>query len=129
MAPADLAFIDMSAFQYSDVLSYHHYGKPHEMLETMESLKTLGYPIICTEWMARVYFECKIEQVFPMFVKHGIGSMHWGLVNGKTQTHIPWGWNPEDGEPAVWFHDVLHSNGEPYDHHEMKMIKNRRKEQ
>ena len=44
---------------------------------------------------------------------------------GKTQTHIPWdSWkNSYETEPEVWFHDIFRSNGQPYDQHEVDVIR------
>ena len=32
----------------------------------------------------------RFETHLPFFKEHGIGCYSWGLVNGKTQTHLPW---------------------------------------
>jgi len=124
-ASQDTLFNDMRAMELSDIITFHHYGDPASTQLLINGLRELGYPIVCTEWMARVHFNCRIDNVFPYYYREGIGSIHWGLVNGLTQTHIPWGWNPADGEPSVWFHDVLRPDGLPYDPQEMQIIRNR----
>jgi hypothetical protein len=48
--------------------------------------------------------------------------MHWGLVNGKTQTHLAWGWRPGKGEPKVWQHDLYHRDHAPYDNNELTLF-------
>jgi len=51
---------------------------------------------------------------------------NWGLVVGKTQTHLPWdSWQRPyaSAEPSVWFHDVLRNDGTPYRLAEIELIK------
>ena len=40
-----------------------------------------------------------------------IGAINWGLVEGKTQTTFPWGWDASRGTPPQPFHDVFHPDG------------------
>lgn len=122
-AVPDSAFNDLAALELSDVITYHQYSSAKNFEPLVSELKTLGYPLICTEWMARVFFESYIETVLPLFEQEKIGSFHWGLVNGKTQTHIPWNWDTTKGEPEVWFHDVLRADGSAYNENEMRLIK------
>jgi hypothetical protein len=59
--------------------------------------------------------------------KHAIAAYNWGLVQGKTQTHLPWdSWKqPYAGgrEPAVWFHEVFKADGTPYKTEETELIR------
>ena len=41
--------------------------------------------------------------------------LHWGLVNGKTQTHLNWGHRPGEPDPPVWQHDLFHGDYRPYE--------------
>jgi len=116
-------FNDLKALELSDIITFHHYGDSAAVDKTLKKYESLGYPVICTEWLARVFFESYIETVLPVFKEHNAGSIHWGLVNGKTQTHIPWNHDKSKGEPTIWFHDVLHRDGTPYDEREMELIK------
>ena len=51
--------------------------------------------------------------------------MMWGLVNGKTQTDLPWGHRPEHGEyKGPWQHDIYHGDFTPYDQTEIDLLKN-----
>lgn len=124
-AEKDTKFNCYRAIELSDIITYHQYDKPINMEKLIVELKEIGYPLICTEWMARYHFDCLIENVLPIFIKHQVGSTHWGLVNGKTQTHVPWGWDPLSGEPPIWFHDVLKEDGSPYIESEMRLIKDK----
>ena len=59
-----------------------------------------------------------------MFHNANVGCMHWGLLNGKTQTHLAWGWRPGMGEPNVWQHDLFHDDGRPCRPAEVKLFQN-----
>lgn len=122
-AVRDAYFNDLKALELSDVITYHQYSDAKNSERLAEELSKLGYPILCTEWLARVFFDSYIETVLPMFERDKIGSFHWGLVNGKTQTHIPWNWDKSRGEPKVWFHDVLRADGTAYKEGEMLLVK------
>jgi hypothetical protein len=124
-AEIDTKFNCYKAIELSDIITYHQYDQPINMEKHLLELKEIGYPMICTEWMARFYFDCRIDNVLPIFIKYQVGSTHWGLINGKTQTHIPWGWEKTSGEPPIWFHDVLKKDGSPYMESEMVLIKNK----
>jgi hypothetical protein len=124
-AEKDTKFNCYRAVELSDIITYHQYDQPINMEKFIVELEEIGYPLICTEWMARYHFDCRIENVLPIFINHQVGSIHWGFVNGKTQTHIPWGWNLSSGEPPIWFHDVLKEDGSPYMESEMVLIKNK----
>jgi hypothetical protein len=52
--------------------------------------------------------------------------INWGLVQGKTQTHLPWdSWERPyvDREPSIWFHEVFRTDGAPYIPEEVDFIK------
>lgn len=52
-----------------------------------------------------------------------VPTINWGLVSGKTQTIYPWG-SPEGAPPPeIWFHDVFHPDGKPFDQAEIDVIK------
>ena len=65
----------------------------------------------------------KFKTHLPYFKKENIGAINWGLVSGKTQTMYPWGSKEDSPEPEVWFHDILRSDGSPYDSVEVRIIK------
>ena len=69
--------------------------------------------------------QSRFETHLPIFRERGIGAIHWGLVSGKTQTIYPWwSWFDEEpkAEPEVWFHDVLRSDGTPFDEEEAEFL-------
>jgi hypothetical protein len=62
----------------------------------------------------------------PVAKVHNVGMINWGLVQGKTQTHLPWdSWERPytDREPSIWFHEVFRTNGTPYIPEEVEFIK------
>jgi hypothetical protein len=119
----DTKFVDLRAMELSDVITIHHYGNANQVEKSLGYYQSLGYPVICTEWMARGQYQSLIEKVLPVFFKMNVGAFNWGFVNGKTQTHIPWNYDLSLGEPKVWFHDILHKDGTPYDKNEINQIK------
>jgi len=109
-------------FRESDILTFHHYGRAKSLKALIAGLKKHGRPVICTEWMARTLGSL-FRTHLPIFVRERVGCMHWGLVNGKTQTHYPWGSKPGAPEPKVWFVDLFRKDHKPYDPKEIEVIK------
>jgi len=65
-----------------------------------------------------------IPEILPMFKEANVGSMIWGLVNGKTQTHLCWGHRPEQlPYTGAWQHDIYKGDHTPYSTHEIEVIK------
>lgn len=60
-----------------------------------------------------------------LFQREKIGCYHWGLVNGKTQTHEPWDFIRS--MPAIdltrWQHDLYYPAGSPYDPREIALFR------
>ncbi len=118
--------IDAAALALSDIVSFHAYWKTAHVARFIAHLAALGRPMICTEWMARAV-DSRIEDQLRLFHDSGVGCFQWGFVKGRTQTHLPW---PDDLVTAhggvatrdVWFHDVLHEDGRPYDPAEIEAV-------
>lgn len=72
--------------------------------------------------MART-INSKFQTHIPLFHSLNVGAINWGLVSGKTQTIYPWGSPVGAPPPAVWFHDVFHPDGTPFDPEETTIIK------
>lgn len=71
----------------SDVVSVHCY-EPGERLEALIARRRRHErPLLCTEYMART-LGSDFRAHLPIYKREGIGCHNWGLVNGKTQTHI-----------------------------------------
>jgi len=111
-------------FDNSDIITFHRYENLEATKKSVESLKRYNRPILCTEFMARP-LGSRFETHLPYFHEHKIGAYCWGFVAGKSQTIYPWdSWQKQyTAEPKVWFHDILRSNGKPYDEIEVKKIK------
>ena|ERR1700754_850855 len=107
----------------SDIITYHDYSPEPEHLKTVQFLKLLGRPLICTEYMARKR-NSLFSTVLPMLKKENVGAINWGFVAGKTNTIYAWDTPIPDGsEPALWFHDIFRKDGTPYKPEETELIK------
>jgi endo-1,4-beta-mannosidase len=118
---SDLNFI---LTENSDIITFHCYSPKEIMKEQISKLKQYGRPVMCSEWMNRPNGST-IEDIMPLLKEENVGAILWGLVNGKTQTNLPWGFRPErlpyTGE---WQHDLFHNNFTPYRESELTVIKN-----
>jgi len=66
------------------------------------------------------------EGSLPIAKRYKVAAINWGLVQGKSQTHLPWdSWRRPyiDREPAIWFHEVFCNDGTPYRAGEVELIK------
>ena len=110
------------ALENSDIITFHCYGPPAHLEYLIAELKKHGRPLVCTEWMQR---GCggTVAACLPIFKRENVGAMHWGLVNGKLQTHLNWGHRPGDPDPAVCQHDLFRGNHTPYDTEEIRLFK------
>jgi hypothetical protein len=110
---------------FSDVVSFHSYDPPDEFEKRVISLQQYQRPILCTEYMARGNGST-FQGTLPLAKKYHVAAINWGLVAGKTQTYLPWdSWkNPyTNREPAVWFHEIFRTNGQPYRQDEVDFIR------
>ncbi len=110
--------------QHSDIISFHNYDGPEELLKRIKQLQRYGKPIFNTEFMSRgngSYF----EKSLPIFKKFKIAAFNWGLVAGKTNTIYPWdSWDKKyTKEPELWFHDIFRQDGSPFKKSEVEYIK------
>lgn len=119
--------IDRSALLHSDIVTFHAYWGRDRVEQFIDYLSVLDRPILCTEWMARAV-DSRIGDQLELFQDRMVGCFQWGLVKGRTQTWLPW---PADlvsahgGDPdrEIWFHDLLHEDGRPYDTREIETIR------
>jgi len=107
---------------FSDIVTFHDYTKAEDLQTRICAIKSLGRPAICTEWLNR-NTGSTVAECLPIFRGENIGAMHWGLVNGKTQTHLNWGHLPGDPDPVIWQHDLFHADQTPYDSAEIRLLK------
>ena len=124
--PGKLSAVEKIEIESSDVISFHVYSHAAVFKQDALWLRAYNRPVLCTEYLARP-LNSTFESTLPLAKKLGIGAFNWGLVNGKTQTHLPWdSWeNPyRNREPEVWFHDIFHQDGRPYRASETEFIRN-----
>ena len=88
----------------------------------METLKNHERPILCTEWLARG-LGSRPQTHLPYFARERIGCYHWGLVNGRTQTHLPWPGFESLTTGGTWHHDLFRADGSPYDEDELSVFR------
>jgi hypothetical protein len=111
--------------EQSDVISFHDYGWPETFEAHVKMLQQFHRPLICTEYMAR-NIGSTFDTVLPIAKREHVGAINWGLVQGKSQTWIPWdSWQRPyvSDQPATWQHDVFYSDGKPYRAREIEIIK------
>ena len=107
----------------SDIITFHSYGAAASIGKMIAGLATEQRPIVCTEWMCR-HHGCTIKDCLGVFTKTHTGCILWGLVNGKTQTHLTWGDRPGHiKNPTIWQHDLFHGDHTPYDPEEIKLLR------
>ena len=108
--------IDEIQLRESDVISFHDYRWPEVFASKVARLEKLGRPVWCTEYLARGAGST-FDGSLPIGQRHHVAMINWGLVEGRTQTRLPWdSWDipyVNGREPAVWHHDVFHANGTP----------------
>jgi hypothetical protein len=107
--------------ELSDVVSFHTYLTIDKVREQIALCRKHGRPLICTEWLTRPYNS--IEEMLPLLHQERIGSYHWGLVTGRTQTCYTWQSKPGDPEPELWQHDLFRADGTPFRAEEIALFK------
>lgn len=120
-----LSEMNVWQIENSDILTYHSYMHLAEHQATVDTLKTYGKPLVCTEYMARTQ-NSTFEDILPMLRSENIGAINWGFVSGKTNTIFSWATIDEPStldEPELWFHDILRPDGTPYSEAEVACIR------
>lgn len=106
----------------SDIITYHAYANYQGQRAAIIRHKMHQRPVICTEWMAR-WLGSRWATDLPLFKREAVGCYNWGLVNGRMQCQFGWGSKRGAPEPEVWFHDLYHRDGRPYDPQEIAVIR------
>jgi hypothetical protein len=121
------AWPDVNArlIELSDVVSFHNYFNLETVRAQVENLEKHGRPLLCTEWLARS-LGSRVATHLPYFAGKKIGCYHWGLVNGRTQTHLIWNGLEQLVQAGEWHHDLLHPDGTPYDAEEVALFERMR---
>ena len=123
--PEKMTPMDRLQIELSDIVTFHNYDSPTELEKRINWLKRYNRPMICTEYMARGNGSFFFGGLL-VGKAHNVGMINWGLVQGKSQTHLPWdSWQRAytDREPSVWFHEVFRNDGKPYLREEVEFIK------
>jgi hypothetical protein len=104
----------------------HTYADSATFRRNINQLKTLGRPLICTEYLARGN-KSTFETFLPIAKSNNVGMINWGFVQGKLQTELPWdSWDKpyiNGHELKIWHHEILRTNGQPYRKEETDLIK------
>jgi hypothetical protein len=111
--------------EQSDILSFHNYSWPEDFEARVKLLEQFHRPVICSEYMARS-IGSTFDLILPIARAHRVGAINWGLVQGKSQTWLPWESNQHPyvhEPPSIWFHDVFYPDGRPYREHEVELIR------
>lgn len=125
-SPKDPTFAhptDIRAMELSDVISFHAYQTRELLEQSLAIVAAYDRPLLCTEWLARHAHSFMHEQL-PIFKDRKIACYQWGLVKGRTQTHLPWPSIQREvpDYAKIWFHDLLKEDGTPYDASEVGLI-------
>lgn len=118
------------ACELSDIITFHYYGPYENMIEIIEKLRQeYDRPLINSEWLHRIRGN-NVAEIFPLFYLENIGSYHWGLIAGFSQTYEPAGYYYQEYlkegstlDMSKWQHDLYRFNWLPYDPKEIKTIK------
>ncbi|HKR02548.1 MAG TPA: cellulase family glycosylhydrolase [Pyrinomonadaceae bacterium] len=124
-SPEKMGEMERLQIELSDVITFHNYDSPTEFERRINWLKRYKRPLICTEYMARGNGSFFIGSL-TVGKAHNVGMINWGLVQGKTQTYLPWdSWERPytDREPSIWFHEVFRTDGTPYIQEEVEFIR------
>jgi hypothetical protein len=124
-APDLLSPIQRAQTGQSDVISFHNYGTAEDFVTRVKWLSAMGRPLLCTEFMARPAGST-FQAILPPAKELKVAAFCWGLVRGKTQTHLPWDkWeSPIPDLPSdTWFHDIFDEAGAPYDENEVAFLR------
>jgi hypothetical protein len=118
------AAVHRAQLEQSDIITFHDYSWPEKFELRLRQLQRHGRPVVCTEYMARG-LGSTFDGALPIGKREGVGMLNWGFVDGKTQTKFPWdSWRRPyiQDAPALWFHDVLHTDGTPYREREVELL-------
>ena len=124
MTPEEAEAVDLS-----DIVTFHCYSPFPEFVRAVEALRAqTDRPLVCNEWLNRIEGNT-VETVLPFLHAMKIGSYHWGLIQGYSQTYEPHGAyfeaakRGERKDLRLWQHDLYRFNGFPYDPRETDLFR------
>jgi hypothetical protein len=110
----------------SDIITFQNYDGPAEFEKRVKWLQAYGRPIVCTGFLARDQGST-LEAILPIALKYNVGALIGDMVEGKTQTWLPWdSWQNAyvDGRtPKVWTQDIFTKTGLLYQPAEADLIR------
>jgi hypothetical protein len=108
----------------SDVVSFHAYEAADDpvLADRLKALAAFGRPLLCTEWLHRGTGNT-VAAMLPLFERRAIDWYLWGLVAGRTQTHLPWATMSDSAPGGIWQHDLLRPDGTPCDPREVDTLR------
>jgi len=120
----DWSGINQVIADISDLINLHHYESPEETRRLAGQYLASGRPVIISEWLHRPN-GCTIQANLPFFKEKKIGAWQWGLIQGRTQTHLNWiaAVNADPDDPHIWQHDLLYPDGTPYCEEEIALLR------
>lgn len=124
-SPSGVSGIQHIQLSQSDFITFHDYDWPEAFERRIRQLQSWGRPIVCTEYLARS-LGSTVDTHLAVAKRHDVGMMNWGLVDGKTQTRLPWdSWHRPytTQQPPVWFHDLFRADGTPWRLREAELIR------
>jgi len=124
-APDKMSSMARLQIEQSDIISFHNYDWPELFEKRIEELQQFHRPIVCTEYMARGAGST-FDTILPIAKKYHVGAINWGLVQGRSQTLLPWdSWQRPyvNIKPTVWFHDIFYPDGTPYRQREVEIFR------
>lgn len=107
--------------EQSDITTFHSYEPADQLKQIIDRLRAIGRPMINTEWLNRPRGST-VQGCLPVFFAEDVGCLNWGLVNGRTQTHLPWGSRPGAPVSALWQHDLYRGDHTPYAPTELELF-------
>lgn len=122
---ATLDAVERIQVERSEVMSFHDYNWPEQFERRARQMTSYGRPVLCTEYMARGNGST-FDGSLPIGKRMNIAMINWGLVDGKSQTRLPWdSWKKPYtyDEPPIWFHEVFRADGKPYREAETSLIR------
>ncbi len=114
--------INSLILERSDIISFHCYEPRERLNSVIDALSQYQRPLLCTEWLART--AGSTVDLLEVFGDRNVGAINWGLVDGRTQTKLPWrSWWEQVDEDEPWFHELFHRDGTPYDRDETDLFR------
>ena len=106
----------------SDVTSFHFYGNCAGLRKRIVNFQKSRRPVVATEWMSRL-LGSRWETDLPGVQAGGSRLLQFGAWSTAGRNASLRGTTAQRTEPKIWFHDLFHEDGKPYDPEEIKVIR------